>query len=569
MPHNGMCPPSAGIGISLTVIQREDEITTFEWQNNESAPMSRKRPSQSGYELCAMKKSRSNGPSCPVQSWQDRAAGSPFSPKPKQSTNDRDSSGPTLVKVYSPTEYLREYSLLSGSESEMRLNDCSHPAYPPSLSDSASILSLPLTSPTSEELPYALPISAEMSRQNSQLSSSLCDGVNLLGLGPKTSGGSDDYWGNLKQPLPLSTPLKRASSATAETQIGTTRARWTTCSQITEMGRSSSSESANPLQPRAVRRHQEQVSQATRPIAPKLVGKQEEQHANIPTSMAHTIMYRSADGSMREARAIPKSSRERPTREGLKCTQCDEKPLGFHGQHELQRHIDNVHAVHRKAWVCIDISPNKDFLSGCRKCMSKKRYGASYNAAEHLRRAHFHKKPRARQSTGKGSDQAAKDDSKSRTSSSELRRWMQEVTDYVPDNLPQPKTETRQPSMAHLHGNNLDARSRCKDESLKKVPNSSHRASSLSQSSSTEISLAKFEIPVGNSQPFSFASCDEHPIRDDMQHDAFHALSIAPFPYTALADTFPNLELFAFDPDFDTPPEAHINDFPFNISLAC
>ena len=525
--------------------------------------MSRKRPSQSGYNPCAMKKSRSNGLSSSAQSQSDHAEGSSHSPNPTQSIDDGDPSDPSTIKVYSPAEYLRQFPLLGGNVSDMPLNDCSRLVYSSSLSDSTSILSLPLTSPTSEELPYTLPVSAEMSRQNSQFSNSLCEGVNLLGLGPNTLGKSEECWDKLEQSLQASssTLLEGVSSVAIENQIGTLTARKTDDSQNIEMRRSSSNESAHSLQPRAMRRHQEQVNQATRRIAPKLVGNQEEHHAKIPTPPADTIMYRSADGSMREARAIPKSSRERPTREGLKCTQCDEKPLGFHGQHELQRHIDNVHAVHRKAWICIDISPNKDFLSGCRKCMGQKRYGASYNAAEHLRRAHFHKKPRVRQSTGKGSDQAVKQDTKSRTSSSELKRWMQEVTDYIPDNLPQAESEFREPSTASPHSNDFDAMSNCKDESFRKAPNSSHRPSSLSQSSSTEISHAKSQIPTGGSQPLSFTSYGEQSIYHDTQHDAFLTSLIAPFPYDALADTFPSFEPFVFDPDFNILPEAHVNDF--------
>ena len=515
-----------------------------------------------------MKKSRSNGRSNPIQGRQGCVPGLSNSPKHKQSIDEQELPGPSAIKVYTPSEYLREHAQ-AGDELNIHANDCSHSVYPSSLSDSVSILSLSLTTPVSEESTYGLPTSAEMSRQDSQFSTSLCDGVNLLGLDSKTSDQSDEYWDEVRKSLhvSMSAEVERPLPITVDTQASSTMAQSLSCSSNVKMRRSSSSESAKSLQPRAVRRHQEQVHQATRPIAPKLTENKEEHRTNVDTSPAHTITYRSADGSMREARAIPKSSRERPMREGLKCTQCDEKPLGFHGQHELQRHIDNVHAVHRRAWICIDISPNKDFLSGCRKCMSQKRYGASYNAAEHLRRAHFHKKPRARQSTGKGSDSVGKDDCKSRTSSSELKRWMREVTDFNPENLPQSDSESRQPSLAHRHGINFDALLYCKDEDSQKAPNLSHRPSSRSPSSSTKNSLANIDIAPVDSQPASFTSCDKASCHNHYQDDVFHLPPITPFPYVTMVDTYSNFEPFIFDSDFDLLPEADTTDFPLNTSL--
>ncbi|KAL8898548.1 MAG: hypothetical protein Q9207_006645 [Kuettlingeria erythrocarpa] len=88
--------------------------------------------------------------------------------------------------------------------------------------------------------------------------------------------------------------------------------------------------------------------------------------------------------------------------------------------------MDRAHGQVQIRWKCVDISDDGKFLASCKACKSGKLYGAYYNAAAHLRRAHF--KPKVRE---RGKSQLFEITSGQATGTQvpmeTLKMWMQEV----------------------------------------------------------------------------------------------------------------------------------------------
>jgi hypothetical protein len=148
--------------------------------------------------------------------------------------------------------------------------------------------------------------------------------------------------------------------------------------------------------------------------------------AKIPKIVEAT----SGDGTIRHKAEIPRTTRQQPQRRTTFCQLCYDHPQGFHGEHELRRHVERRHTTHRKVWICKDNTLADGRrpavpLSSCKACRNGGAYGANYNAAAHLRRAHFfpykNKRGHGKANEGRGGMGGGEE-----PPMNELKNWMYE-----------------------------------------------------------------------------------------------------------------------------------------------
>lgn len=183
-----------------------------------------------------------------------------------------------------------------------------------------------------------------------------------------------------------------------------------------------SSSSSSSTKSRHLRRVVEQNARGKRLLAPKT-------HQKIKAAPPATkIVEIVAEDGTRQQKAQISAPKHKPKEMNkVSCPICNDHKEGFHGDHELRRHIDRAHKNVRKVFVCKDISPDGTFLANCPRCRNRKAYGANYNAAAHLRRVHFNpcvppKGGRGKVSQGRGGIGGG-----DKPAMEVLRNWMYEV----------------------------------------------------------------------------------------------------------------------------------------------
>ena len=389
--------------------------------------------------------------------------------------------------------------------------------------------------PTTEGLTeFTPPTSADMSRSNS----SICGAINMMKINSQASFPSSNVGQSAE-----SSPIDRYHASTTNTQLHTMPALVDNPHLVdytggmlddlpssqcygfstdhistiqspeedsTVMKRSSSTETNHSASSDMSHRSQGSLSQLTRKIAPKMSKSASSMSRHSSSSSYEIIRTKSLDGTIKEVVPIAKAAYVRPQHEKIKCKHCDEKPDGFRGEHELRRHTDRAHGVLRKAFVCIDVSSNQQFLANCKYCKSGKRYNAYYNAAAHLRRVHFNPKQKGnRKGKSKPAESRGGKGGGDYPSMEICKLWMTEVEELVtPDMLPLDDNEQEE-----------EIKPTTLDDLLRSQSNCSSQVDFLATAYAPS---PKIDIPAATHQssavvaPLSLPALNQNPANDSM-----------------------------------------------------
>lgn len=386
--------------------------------------MSRKRSSNSQHGPAPFSSSGSMIQTLPLNRWQTDDV-EPFSSLGRPSKLQRTGLAPqpSVIIYENPDDYCSisetaepRLSPSGPSKQYSPRNSYRHSSSPrQALALGSSFSQSPTTQMTGELTNAPTFTSVSMSRHSSHGGSSLCGGFDMMKLHSQTSfDGSSSPSSSvsfMSNTFILPPTIENSSSA-----------------KITKAAEPSASNHY-----RVSRRSLTEVNQSTRPIAPKV-----KRGAPLPTgasSAGHDLVrIESDEGTSKVAVPIPKAPYVRPSHDKVKCTQCNEHPNGFRGDHELRRHTERKHTAIRKFWTCKDISSDKKFLASCKACANNRGYNAYYNATAHLRRAHFNPKMKGRKGKIEPEDRRGGKGGGKEPSMEVLKEWLEYHEERVPAN---------------------------------------------------------------------------------------------------------------------------------------
>ncbi|KAL9029979.1 MAG: hypothetical protein Q9196_001845 [Gyalolechia fulgens] len=417
-----------------------------------AVPMSRKRTNDSPKGPSPFSSIGNTVPPLTMCSFHDDNS-EPFSNytiKARRTSNGRMPVHIPVTEYNDPKDF---YSPLESNPSPI----APHTQHDGSFGTSPTFSHSPSTPITAHSTNPTILTSTGTSRPNSQIGNTVCEGLNMLRLKSQASNASssfdstahDSQASTINNLTDNSSPvfnnihlLDFTGGVVPEVSQQSLVVPSMSSSQLSSsllpndmrIQRTTSSDSYPLSLSRAPSRGQPST-QALQLLAPKAEPVAPSMSRSI-SSEHRMIRVKSADGSVKDKISIAKAPYVRPQQPKIPCPHCDAKPDGYRGEHELGRHINKAHSLSRTVWVCVDISPDRSFLSKCKQCLRGKKYNAYYNAAAHLRRAHFNPRPKGR----KGKSNEEETTKRAGSSGGELppmdhcKLWMREIREDVQQN---------------------------------------------------------------------------------------------------------------------------------------